>query len=363
MRRPPLRRLLAGGAAEPDRIFHHHVWYRGHTNRRYAELVPRLERVDAYLLWVPKQRIPRGLVYRAIARSLGPRAALVRAGSRRYRSLFAAELEQVEHFSGPAVVDLDDPSFSDREAWLLERPNVLAYTVTARRAVERLGALGVEKPGYVVPQGSPPVDPARASAARRSRRPGELVLGYVAAWLLLDGDRGGGNPLYNVEHLLELWEEIRSRLPAARLWLVGEPSQRLRARLGRRDDVLLTGRLPPPDALAHAACFDVALYPRTADQGVRAVKIAEYLTAGVPTVAYDHEVVGDLRESAAGILVSSPREFAEAAVGLAQDEPARRALASAAASAGRQRDWDALAAQMAEILDRHLPFSASTLNA
>lgn len=361
MRRPPLRRLLAGGAAEPDRVFHHHVWYRGHTNRRYAELVPRLERVDAYLLWVPERRIRRGIVYRAIARSLGPRTALVRAGSRRYRSLFAAELEQVEHFDGPAVVDLDDPSFSEHEAALLRRPNVAAYTVTAQRAIDRFAALGVDKPAYVVPQGAPALERALAAEVRRTRRSGDLVLGYVAAWLLLDGDRGGSNPLYNVGHLLELWQEIRAQVPAARLWLVGEPSARLRGFLARREDVRLTGRLPAPRALAHVASFDVALYPRTADQGVRAVKIAEYLAAGVPTVAYDHDVVGDLRETGAGVLVASPREFVDASVRLLRDEAERRRFAGAAAEAGRARDWDVLARQAAEILDRHLP--SGTLSA
>jgi glycosyltransferase involved in cell wall biosynthesis len=355
MRRPPLRRLLAGGAAEPDRIFHHHVWYRGHTNRRYAELVPRLERVDAYFLWVPEPRIPRGIVYRAIARSLGPRAALVRAGSRRYRSLFAAELEQVAHFAGPAVVDLDDPDFSEREAELLRRPNVAAYVVTAERASARFAEIGVDKPAYVVPQGAPALNQALAAEVRRSRRDGELVVGYVAAWLLLDGDRGGTNPLYNVEHLLELWQEIRARVPAARLWLVGEPSAPLRSRLAGRDDVLLVGRVPAARALACAASFDVALYPRTADQGVRAVKIAEYLAAGVPTVSYDHEVAGDLRETGAGVLVDSPRAFVDATAQLLGDDAERARLAAVAAEAGRARNWDVLAPRFAEILDRHLP--------
>ena len=61
MRRPPLRRLVFRGRIEPDRIFHHNVWYRGHTNRRYEELLPRLERVDAYLMFLPEQRLARGV--------------------------------------------------------------------------------------------------------------------------------------------------------------------------------------------------------------------------------------------------------------------------------------------------------------
>jgi hypothetical protein len=176
----------------------------------------------------------------------------------------------------------------------------------------------------------------------------------LAAHLLLDGDRGGTNALYNVEHLLDLWQEIRARVPAARLWLMGAPSKPLRERLSGRDDVVLTGRLPPEDALAYIPNFDIALYPRTEDQGVRAGKIAEYLGAGVPTVSYDYEVVADLRETGAGILVSTPREFIAAVERLARDPVERSRVAAAALGAGRSRDWDLLADQMNEILDRYL---------
>jgi glycosyltransferase involved in cell wall biosynthesis len=354
MRRPPLRRLVFRGGIEPDRIFHHNVWYRGHTNRRYEELLPRLERVDAYLVFLPERRLARAVGFRMLARSLGPRAPLVRAGARAYRSAFVSELDQIAVFEGPMVADVDDPRFDQREVDLLNRPNLLAYTVTAESAALRFAELGVDKPAYVIAQGFPPFDAGKVAAIRRRRRSGEVVVGYISSHLLLDGDRGGTNALYNVEHLLDLWQEIRARVPAARLWLMGAPSKALRERLAGRDDVVLTGLLPPEDALAYIPNFDVALYPRTEDQGVRAGKIAEYLGAGVPTVSYDYEVVADLRETGAGILVSSPREFIAAVERLARDPVERSRYAAAAREAGRTRNWDLLAGQMNEILDRYL---------
>jgi glycosyltransferase involved in cell wall biosynthesis len=265
--------------------------------------------------------------------------------------MLATELAQIAWFPGPIVADVDDPSFAPRELELLARPNVVAVTVTAERAAERFRELGLDKPFHVVPQG---VGRA-ASTPPRVRRDGELVVGYTAALLLLQGDRGGGNPLYNVGHLLELWEEIRSRAPRARLWLVGKPSRRLRARLAGRSDVELLGRVPPPSALAAMREFDVALYPRTVDQGVRAVKLAEYLGAGAPVVSYDYEVAADVREAGAGVLAATPRDFVEAVVRLLDDEPERRRLAEAAAVAGRLRDWDVLARDYNALLDRYLP--------
>jgi glycosyltransferase involved in cell wall biosynthesis len=77
---------------------------------------------------------------------------------------------------------------------------------------------------------------------------------------------------------------------------------------------------------------------------------------GVPTVSYDFEVTSELRETGAGVLVASQREFVETVAHLVRDTHARRALADAAAAAGRERDWDVLARRYeSEILDRYLP--------
>src|SRR5438034_8701544 len=123
-------------------------------------------------------------------------------------------------------MDADDPFFTDREIGLLNGPAVRAYVVTAASAARRYESLGVDKPWVVIPQGvnleAARPELRREAAARKS--PGEPVLGWMAAHLLTDGDRGAANALYNVDHLLELWEQIRKRVPNARLWLVGEPS-------------------------------------------------------------------------------------------------------------------------------------------
>ena len=76
---------------------------------------------------------------------------------------------------------------------------------------------------------------------------------------------------------------------------------------------------------------------------------------GVPTVSYDYAVTEELRETGAGILVADARSFVDAVVHLIEDAAARRTVASAAAAAGRERSWDALAAKYrTEILDRYL---------
>jgi glycosyltransferase involved in cell wall biosynthesis len=358
MERRRLRDLIAGPPPDPERILFTSLWFKGHNNPRYAELLPRLSRLDGYLFTFSDRRIARGLQYRAYRWSSPVRnRALFALANRRYRTMFTADNEQLAHFRGRAVSDVDDPTFGPREVELMRRPSLAAYVVTADRAGRRFQELGVDKPYHVIPQGvslsSLREDLVTAAAGRR--RDGELVVGWMAAHLLASEDRGGESSLYNVEHLLELWDEIHPRLPRARLWLVGGASERIRERLGGRDDVLLLGRLPREQALATAAAFDLALYPRTEDKGIQAAKVAEFIGLGVPTVSYDYEVTENLRETGAGVLVDGSRDFVDAVVRLGEDDAARGELAAAARRAGAELDWDVLARRYEELLDRYLP--------
>jgi glycosyltransferase involved in cell wall biosynthesis len=359
MERRRLRELLVGPPPAPDRIFFTSLWFKGHNNPRYAELLPRLRRLDGYLLVFSDRRIPRGLQHRAYHYSRHLRNPVVmRLGGRRYQSCFTADPEQIPGFTGGAVADVDDPRFTPREAAALAHPNLRAYVVTAEKTGERYRELGVDKPYHVIPQGVSlaSLTDSLVEEARARRRPGEVVVGYTAAFLLTDDDYQGANTLYNVSHLLELWDRIHSEAPEARLWLIGSPSERVRALCRGRDDIELCGLLPRDEALARASAFDIALYPRTKDQGIRSVKVAEYIGVGVPTVSYDYAVTEELRETGAGLLVGSPRDFAETVVRLVREPAERAPLAEAARRAARERDWDVLAKRYeTEILDRWLP--------
>jgi glycosyltransferase involved in cell wall biosynthesis len=360
VKRIPFQRLVSGPSPTPERIFHTNLWFGGHNNPRYAELLPRLRRLDHYLIPVPERRLPRAAIYRLLRGTRYLRDPLLfTAASRRYRSCFATDLEHIRRFNGPVVADVDDPNFTPRGIELMRTPNLVAFVVTAARAGERLQALGVSAPFHVIPQGVSLAgisneDVTRVRADRR--RNGKLVVGYMAAWLLSSGDRDGDNPLYNVDHLLDLWDEIHERAPQARLWLIGAASATVRRRCEGRDDIAVLGRLPRSEMLAHVANFDIALYPRTKDMGIQAAKVAEYMGAGVPTVSYDYEVVDDLRATGAGVLVRTPREFVDAVVQLAQTPEFRTRVAEAARRAGAERDWDVLARRYEdEILDRYFP--------
>jgi glycosyltransferase involved in cell wall biosynthesis len=342
------------------RIFHHNIWFRGaHNNMRYDALLPRFSRVDNYLSICSGPRIVRGAKYRMLRATERLRnRALFDAAARRYRFAFCTGPAQVPWFSGKVVVDVDDPKMTYEEAALLGRRNVEAYVVTAESAARQLEAMGLEKPFHVIPQ---PVrldllDQSSVSRVGAILRPSrEFVVGYVAAWLLSEGDRGAENPLFNVDHLLELWDHIRVRVPGARLCLIGQPGERLRRRCGAYDDIRLTGRLAPAEVVAHVANFDVSVYPRQTDTGIRAVKLAEYMALGVPSVAYAHQTTRDLTQLGAGVVVESPREFVDAVATLATDQAKRESMARAARAAGAHFDVRLIAHRYEhEVLDRYL---------
>lgn len=338
-------------------VFFFNTWYRGHNNPRYTELLPRLERVEPRLLTFPPGRLPRAASERAWRRVRGVvEPGILRRLQQRYPYAFVTDVPQLGRLHVPAVADVDDPVFDEGHAAALRR--AAAYVVTDASAARRYEALGVDRPWHVVPQGVAleALDPARSAAiGAEHAADGAFVVGYVAAYLLLPGDRGGDNPLYDVSHLLSLWDEIGRRVPNARLWLVGGASGRVRERVAGRDDILLLGRVPQSNVLVYMSNFDVALYPRAKDQGIRAVKTAEYLGAGVPVVSYDYTVVDDLRAANAALLVDTPRAFAEAVERLAADDGLRTTLAANAKRAGAARDWRELGRRYAAILDEHLP--------
>jgi len=353
-----LAALVGPVDVEPGRVFYHNLWFKGHDSPRYEPLLAKLDRVDPYLVTCSERRVVRAVQYRTLRATRALRHRVVFGlAARHYWFTFSTDLEQVPYIRGPVVVDVDDPPFTPEHARLLNRPNVRAFVVTAERAAERYRELGVRTRHHVIPQGVDvgAVDRRAEADALAIRLPGEVAVGYLAAWLLAGDDRGGDNPLYNTDHLFELWDQIVAAAPTARLWLVGRASDRVRRRCARRDDVVLVGQLPQSQALAYVKGFDIGLYPRSADQGIQAVKVAEYLGLGVPVVTYDYAVTRMVGEAGAGVLAATPRQFVDAVVGLVHDVDRRRVFAAAAAAAGEALCWDSLARRYErEILDVHL---------
>jgi glycosyltransferase involved in cell wall biosynthesis len=327
-------------------------------NPREGRLVPRLPRLDRYLIPVSHRRLVRGLEYRALMATRDLRyRALFAAANRRYGHMLTFEASQVRFFDGTVVVDHDEPDFSPAEVELLNRPNVAAVVVTTDIAAAQLRDAGLDKPIEIIPPGvdlATLSDEAVSAVAAEHRRNGELVFGYISAGFLTRADRGH-NDSYDADDVLELWDGIRERVPGSRLWLIGEASERVRRACAERGDVLLFEDIPYGGAMPYVANFDIGLYPRRRREMALPAKLVEYMGAGVPIVSYDFDHAAPAKAGGAGVFVREPREFVSAAESLARDGSERSRMAEAGRATGVGFDWSRLIRRYeVEILDRYL---------
>ncbi|MFI2369175.1 glycosyltransferase family 4 protein [Streptomyces sp. NPDC018833] len=348
---------LGRGNTPPDRIFHSNIWFSG-ANARYESLLPNLSRVDNYLLRCADTRLLRGIQFRLLhatsplyGRYLFGRAA------RTYRHGFITNVRHIRHAHFPVVVDMDDPFFTAEEVSLLRSPQVAAIVVTNEPAAEHYRELGVQTALRVIGQGvtPTPLDSSLVQQVRRRRAPGELTVGYVAAWHMT-GEEAGPNAAYDTDHLIdEIWPAVRTACPQARLWLVGNIGAALRRKLHSRGDIELVGRVPQTHVASYLAEVDVAVYPRRIQHRRAAVKLSEYIGAGVPVVGYRSVPTELVSCTGAGIVADTREEFVRSLVRVLCDTDLRTRLAENAVAAAPDVDWRVLAQRYSDVLEEFLP--------
>ncbi|GHH64221.1 hypothetical protein GCM10017673_06490 [Streptosporangium violaceochromogenes] len=342
-----------------NRIFHTNIWFKSVNNARYESLLPYLGRVDNLMLVCSGRRVLRGLQFRALDATMGIHGrALFGMAARAYRYGFITNLRHLAFVDFPVVVDMDDPFFTEGEvAALRSSEHVAAVVVTNPQAAGRYRELGLTLPIHVVGHGLKPVviTPRTARRVGERKRPGELTVGYVAAWHLTAADRGC-EPAYDVDHLVdELWPRVVAACPRARLWLVGGIGKALRRRLAGRHDVELVGYVPADEVPAYMSAFDAGVYPRRISHTRSSVKVAQFVGCAVPVVGYRAVPTEPIGRLGCGLVVDSPAEFVAALTRLLGDEALRSELAAKAREAARQVDWDVLGAAYARLLDDLLP--------
>lgn len=162
---------------------------------------------------------------------------------------------------------------------------------------------------------------------------------------------GAVAPQDNVEDLPVVLALLRARhdIPNARLTIVGDGSARAAVmeeakRQGVEDRIEFTGWLEsdqvPPIIREADICADPA-HPTPLNDRSTMIKIAEYLAAGRPVVAYD---LTETRRTADGAACIAPEAdpgcLAERVAALAKDESERRAAAERARLRAPQLTWE-----------------------
>jgi glycosyltransferase involved in cell wall biosynthesis len=330
------------------------VWSRGHNNARYAELLPRLTNVDRHYVdlhpWWPLRGFRRRIWLPLLAVWLGFR----------YPLMFSTDWRQLRLIRTRAVCDHDDPLFRPEEVRALNASHVAAVVVTSESVKRKIVECGLSRPVHVIPQGVPTgvPDPRRIRGIRaegcRSNR--EVVAGIHQPHFefLAELDAGTAQRMYAVEPMLDALERARRREPRLVLWLVGEPSRMVREYAARNPWVRLLGYKPRSGLMEYVSAFDIGLYPRTVDlMGRASIKVLEYMACGVPVVGFDVEEMAVAVEGRAGIAVKDPPGFSSALVSLAGDAGRRSRLGRNGRRAAAAYDWDLLARQYRDLLERY----------
>jgi len=336
------------------------IWSREHNNIRYAELLPRLSRVDARYLMLSSSRYLRAAQWRVYPR-LQP--YLVRWLWRGYRCLWCTNLSLIPQFSGDVIVDIDDPRFSDSEMALLNHPRVRAVVTTTDQLREQLLASGLLREVHVIPPGVNlgNRDKQREEAvAREQRGPGDIVIGLSQPLLSVapPGHKAGPNAWpdeYSMRFLLDVMERVWPAVPEARLWLIGQPHPSLIEIARSRSAIHLLGYVPHEHILSYLANLDIAVYPRLVDfQGRFSIKLLEYMACGVPIVSTS---VGEsflVTEANSGLVAKDVEDFADALIQLSRDAGMRRQLGAAGRRFAAGYDWDIIAARYErEVFERY----------
>jgi glycosyltransferase involved in cell wall biosynthesis len=346
------------GAAR-NRIAWAGAWSREHNNARYEELLPRLANVDRFYVdlhpWWPIRGLRRRIWLPLLTIWLGMR----------YPLMLSTDWRNIKMIRNRVVLDHDDPLFKPAEVRALNSPNVAAVVVTSEAVKTKFLELGVRHPLHVIPQGvaAAPADAKRARSIRdewkKSAR--EIVTGYHQPRFDFSGELPPGpQQMYSVDRLFDVMERARRKEPRLVLWLVGEPSAKVKEYAGRNPWVRLLGYKRRSELMEYVSAFDIGVYPRTLDlKGRASIKVLEYMACGVPVIGFDVAEMRVALDGKAGIAAANDAAFAAGLVALAEDPRRRLQLGRNGRKAAAAFDWTALAGKYRALLDQYCVFEGN----
>jgi glycosyltransferase involved in cell wall biosynthesis len=262
---------------------------------------------------------------------------------------------QARLFTGPVVVDLDDPARTSGEQSALCAANIEHVIVTTELTADYVKDANQGVQVTVLPQGVD-VDRARRASHFKVRQkllgrlgaPSETVIvGYHAPIICLSDDsefQGPSFETFYVDVLLtavhKLWSEGLSFVTV----LLGNASPAIR-HLARSEARLVLMDYVDRDRLFDSVgVFDIGTYPRIVDfQGRQSVKLLEYMACGAAIVAMFTSETRFLHENALGYTAPDSDEFCRRLRSLIIDHDARRAFGERGRRFVLRHDWDALA--------------------
>ncbi len=218
------------------------------------------------------------------------------------------------------------------DRWLRLYTALPAITISdsTKRDLQNLGFEHI----YVVPPGRPVITPI--PTVEKEEKPTLLFIGRLKKYKLPD-------------EAIEAFRLVRSRVPDARLWIVGDGYMRQKLTRRAPPGVTFFGRVGEAEKAALTMRAHVLLFPSVREGWGLGVTEANAL--GVPAIGYDVPGLRDsIRHGVTGYLVPAHDvgRMAEEAIGMLQNRERRQQMERAALAWARTFDWDVTAKSMLE---------------
>ncbi len=225
-------------------------------------------------------------------------------------------LHQIDTFDGGVIVDEFDPHFDNDRIGKLNSQNVLAVVTTSLALKHALQTAGLTKPIYIIPSGyeNTFLDHNLEDRIQSKKEGGECILVYPLPQIYLDEDLGDvtfkWDFLRSISFLMKAMNIVWIKNPNIQLWLVGNPSDRVKQYCNAYPQVTLHGYVPHNKLLPLIAQADIGLYPRLIDyEGRHSIKLLEYMACGCATISTDVGEAYMIQNANAGIIVSHDEDI------------------------------------------------------
>ena len=253
------------------------------------------------------------------------------------------------------ILHLDDPTFSNTEriqiaSWnnrLNKASRKGLVVVTSRRIETYVKSINAEILTCIVEQGFTAIEDKPEKYAKFS-------FVYSSPYIDHKGDKNDSHPSWSAIHLLEdIIPYISKNYRDAEIHLIGRLGKGARSYLSQFEGIVCHGLVNPKQNAHLLSRCHIALYPRTQDMQRRVLKVAEYMGAEIPVVAYRLEDTKLVLEHGTGLLADNYSEFLANLDLLYSNESLRQKIVARIKIAKKGRSWKELGIKLDQEIELH----------